>query len=727
MVFIKTAAALGDMLSYNRDVGVMSAFPDTTVQLKDAMSIFNALGYKMKWYRAAKCTASVSWNPNSDQNKTGFLSGMGVMPRYTTFTSSNTSIPYTYIGEEVEIPSSNEEGMVPTEVTLYQGTAITPNLLDSYCCPTSVLDPWHSVYSYNLSISDLTSSYSVTLSNINIAEKTLCIIDDQGYEWTETDSIAKAETGRYFEVSINNSGYPVITFSCNPEVFEASKFKVFYLITSGKDGRISSNTLDSKPITQIYIRSNDTLTDISNLIVLTNESSSGGYNYETAEEARKNFAKMKGTSETLVTASDFENTIKSIEGISNVKCFDSNSTDFVFRVEENIANSTGIFVSVDGCTTSGEPCIYIPDNCELWIPSLRVYVNGDLLGSCGGRKTSDNKYYFYVYPETEATAHLSVNYTYFDDNAKLFHLSVTGMQEGDLLWCEYRCYVNGNNLLVRPLISDDYLFEDIVEEIQSEISSKKHISLETTIIDDTSTITHWEPEGEINLNKQISLSESSNIMSSIYNSLDAEYNILNNDYNDRIEYGELENCIIDSNSLIKNVKLENINYYLLTDNGKKISYSKIKNNTITGKILYQITGTFNYNASTTIQFNLPDNMNVIPNTFFINIGYGAYIIRDSKVRYERTGYIDSQNVGTLYCDRGFVSASESHIYYDGSGSDSVKQITLTIPAQTTFAGEQTLIVGFETSCNNILNFQGYDPSTFYINHRNIKEYTLGLQ
>ena len=729
MVYIKVASALGDMLSYNRDVGVMSAFPDTTVSLNDAHNVFDALGYKMHWYQAAKVSATIAWDPTKLTDGSGIVSQSGVLPKYTTFTTKSTGITYTYIDDEINIPSLSVAGAEPNTITLYQGSPITPVLTGAYNCTTSAADKWHEVYSYNLALSDLDSDYTVTLSNINIAENTITIIDDEDYEWVETDSIAKAETGRYFEVSITSAGYPKIQFSCNPNLFGATKFKVFYIITDGRNGRIVGNTISNTPTSSAYVRSVNTLIDITDCIELSNDASKGGYNYETAEEARLNFKKVKGTVDTLITVEDFENTIKGVDGVETTKCFDSESNDFVFRFEEYISDSSGIFISV-GSTSSGEPTIYIPDNCDVWIPSIRLFINDELFASCGKSVTTDaagTKYYFYKNPDYTG-ASFADSGTYYNDTTHLLCFSISGMEEGDLLWVEYRCSVDFNNVLARPFIDQDYTFEDVQAEIEEVIADKKHIHLTTTIIDDTSNIVHWQPKGQINLKKQVNASEVPQIMANIKNYLELKYNGLNRAYNTFIEYTQLEDDIIAADSTVKSVRVDDVYYYILSNDGKKISHNNIQMDTVDGTVTCILTATFNYMEDQEIVLNLPNNVSVLPGTLYINLGHGIDIIRDKKVAYSRTGCsTQDPNYGYLYCDSSIIDKNNSFIYYDGYYNfNTQKQIILNVPSQTTYVGEQELIINFKFSSNNVLDFDNYEPATFYVNHKNIKEYNRGM-
>ena len=71
VVLIKLMSALGDMLSYNLDKQALEYYGPTVTQRKNAAKLFELIGYKMHWYRAAKTTLTVT--------------NMSTMPEYITY------------------------------------------------------------------------------------------------------------------------------------------------------------------------------------------------------------------------------------------------------------------------------------------------------------------------------------------------------------------------------------------------------------------------------------------------------------------------------------------------------------------------------------------------------------------------------------------------------------------------------------------------------------------
>lgn len=60
IVLVKLMSALGDMLSYNLDKQALEYYAPTVTQRKNAQKLFDLVGYKMHWYRAATTQITVT-------------------------------------------------------------------------------------------------------------------------------------------------------------------------------------------------------------------------------------------------------------------------------------------------------------------------------------------------------------------------------------------------------------------------------------------------------------------------------------------------------------------------------------------------------------------------------------------------------------------------------------------------------------------------------------------
>jgi hypothetical protein len=64
IVLVKLMSALGDMLSFNFDKQALEYYGPTVTQRKNASRLFELIGYKMHWYKAAVTNVSLTYKPS---------------------------------------------------------------------------------------------------------------------------------------------------------------------------------------------------------------------------------------------------------------------------------------------------------------------------------------------------------------------------------------------------------------------------------------------------------------------------------------------------------------------------------------------------------------------------------------------------------------------------------------------------------------------------------------
>lgn len=304
IVLVKLMAMTGDMLSYNHDRAVLEVYPATVQQRKNASQLFGLLGYKMHWYQSARTTVKVT-------NNTAVAL---YIPSMTTFVTTDGSITYTYIGTTVSIPINSV-----AEIPVIQGIPKTPSLLgtSSFVNPNS---NWWSVYDYNVVKSDIVNN-KIYLNDKTVDESSIVLVDSDGYVWTQVDRIdAEITADKFFELNIDDNDNPYLELPSYWENFDSvSKFRVFYLVSAGLDGQIRENTLTT--IKSTVYASDGSIATV-NGVLITNDRSTIGFNYETPAEARDNSAKFINTYDTLITLGDFEKATKRVMGVANCKATD---------------------------------------------------------------------------------------------------------------------------------------------------------------------------------------------------------------------------------------------------------------------------------------------------------------------------------------------------------------------------------------------------------------------
>lgn len=312
LVLLKLIAMTGDMLSYNQDKQALEAFPRTVLQRANAQQIFRLIGYKMHWYRSAIVEARFT-NANS------FAVNVG---RYNTFATNDGSIMYTNL-KEFSIPAG-AYGVNSYKHELIQGTPVTP-IMKGGAKPSDYNAAWHESYDYNVLASDIVNN-TLYLKYENIDETSISLIDNDETpfainEWKLVKNINLSETmDKVFEFDVDEDGTPFIILpNYWNEKYVITKFKLFYVLSNGKDGEIEENKLSIINSSKCYV-DNDNLSIGTALegVEIFNTPSTYGYAAETCTEARKEAEKYQNTIDTLVVLKDFEKATRRIDSVANV-------------------------------------------------------------------------------------------------------------------------------------------------------------------------------------------------------------------------------------------------------------------------------------------------------------------------------------------------------------------------------------------------------------------------
>ena len=265
MILVRLMAIIGDMLFYQLDMTSLEVYPNSVTLRKNAASIYKLIGYKMRWYQSATVSANV----------VNTYSNGATMPRFCTFTNSTNDIVYTTF-QQYELPSNTTNSGLETTVELIQGTPVTPVRATTNPYPQTG-QPWHSIYSYNYTTDDMVNN-RIYLNDTNIDQDHIILIDDRNEEWQLRDNIyTTTDVGRFFEfgVDVNNACYlEVVDYWQN---FNISKFKVFYIRSSGSSGQVNANAL-TKVTGNVWSRygneENQTVYNVNSFINFTHYASS---------------------------------------------------------------------------------------------------------------------------------------------------------------------------------------------------------------------------------------------------------------------------------------------------------------------------------------------------------------------------------------------------------------------------------------------------------------------
>lgn len=309
VILVKLMAMYGDMLSYNLDRATIELYESTVTQRRNAQKIFELIGYKMHWYKSAVCTAHLNNTSSSDLT----------LPKLTTFLALDNATTYTYFG-------SNNTGNISLsaystkDIELIQGIPITPQLLTDKIADSN--SQWHSIYDFNVIKDNIINNY-IYLPESKIDQDHIYLVDSNGITWNLVDSIDMLEkSGKYFEFNVDDEDKPYIRLVEYWQQYNVVKFKLFLIKTLGSEGSINANMLNSTANSKIVRFNGNSQIDATNSVVVTNDPSTAGHDFESSQEARETSKNYINTFDTLITIDDFTKATKRIDGVSNCMCTD---------------------------------------------------------------------------------------------------------------------------------------------------------------------------------------------------------------------------------------------------------------------------------------------------------------------------------------------------------------------------------------------------------------------
>lgn len=602
MILIKLMAILGDMLFFNQDMQSLEVYPSSVTLRKNAASIYQLIGYKMRWYKSATLQANI----------VNTFSNSATLPRFCTFTT-DTGISYTTFSQ-YDLPSNMTNNGTETVVELVQGTPVTPVRTSSSPYPVAG-SSWHSIYGYNYSTDDIINN-RIYLKDNNVDQSHIIIVDDQNEVWELKDNIyLTTDVGRFFQfgVDVNDDVYvELVDYYTN---FNINKFKIFYIKSDGEEGQIYANTLKSITGNVWSRQGNDqNIYNVSSFIHFTHYDSTLGYDPETPDEARKNSVKYLNTMDTLITLADFERAVLREPGVANVRATDL-TNDPGETVEYSIGN-----INMDYTQTMEDGQIYRSEIID--------QADYDLLSNYLKDKS--------LYPLT----------TY---QLKLADCNQDGeVNEADLKCLEY--YLKGdpadidktgyigiqkvkdiqmlNGYTVKLYILRDEIGDQIEEEsfekmILSDLEDYKILPLSLKVDLNSINKYYWTVTGSFFTKQPLSRDELQTIIVRINNQLRYNYAIDKINFNTLINYKEVIETILSVDSRILMVDLDPIVY-------KDYEGNEISKKELTGNFSYEVAKLDNENESNTHYHFIIPGTPILPGSVMIKINNSQHVLRDNN-------------------------------------------------------------------------------------------------
>ena len=537
IALVKLMAMLGDMLSYNHDKAVLELYPSSVMQRKNALQVFKLAGYKMRWYRSAVCDLAIQ---NIGENP-------AILPRYTVFTNGDKSVSYVYTGKDMELESNNSlKGRIYT-VELTEGVPVTPSRSKPLASGFGT-ENWHDIYDYNVLHSDIVNS-RIYLNDNNVDELSIRLIDNDGDEWTQVDNIeALMMNGKYFELTVDEDDRAYIKLCSDWDTITNTKlkFKLFYIISSGADGGILDNVIDtvSGIWDQLAYTNSDytNFVDVSSNMMLQNYRSTLGYDPETADEAREEFAKYVGTYDTLITTGDFTKATKRLNGVSNCICTD----------------------------------VFTDYNTELANNQINVYITR----TSDYENYTDDAYKAYILTSLEELKMMPISMSVYLDDEVIDNTVLAYYLDGN----EYQRIVELEEVKEEPTSATESFLSIVIDEdnvsrfsivswdeditvyrlksgtIQDGDSRFQNMEVICTIPNRATDYYYWSPTGKIYLKEPVTIDVAQDLLVKINNYLTTTFNVASMEYNTPLRYIDVINEITGIDSSIQYVDMDSLSY-----------------------------------------------------------------------------------------------------------------------------------------------------------------------
>lgn len=302
VVLLKELAIVSDKINFNIDKNILELFPQTLTQLRSAMNVYESLGYTPDWYVSANLNltftvlsrvapSDADLNPNK-------------ISKFTAFSNEDTEVIYTLL-QDVDFGNDVETG-----ATSLTGLAIEGNMQDfeingSKRVVLNNLDTRNRIYFTERNV----AQNGIFISNLeNFGDLDLTAIEiDKESVWSRVDNLAQYKRGsKVFKFGIDaatNSLY--LQFPDDIGDLIGGGLYIKYVLSSGEVGNIKRGTI-TRPLSKTSTSGGSNAFTYS---VTNTTSSQNGKDPMTIAEMQRQFERVVGTFNTLVTLLDYEDYI----------------------------------------------------------------------------------------------------------------------------------------------------------------------------------------------------------------------------------------------------------------------------------------------------------------------------------------------------------------------------------------------------------------------------------
>lgn len=511
VTLIKEIAIALDKINYASDKNAMETMPLSVTQERTARQLFQLLGYYPKWYISAEANVSMAWKISQDSEDYESLVNSGEMVKIPAFTEiRDDSGDYVYTIPTTTFLKSN--GSVEV-VKAIQGVVKDLKINNTTIITLDLINQNNRVYfpDYNV------AQNGIFVMNKDAAESGE--VNERSF-WEQKDNLYVEEPGnRYYSFNIDiptNRCY--IEFPADISDLIAGGLVIKYLVTTGRDGNSAVgqlNQLYDSSISASYVLNPDTsiTMDSDNLYIQNTSLEVTGKDPETIDDMYRNYNRIKGTFDTIVTLRDYNNAVYNTGEVSNAVVTDrTNDQQQAYRIMASTLDES-------------ENVVYMPQS-----GSIEEYAEDRL-------HPFALKVYAFQYAEISDSASES-------ENKKAYDTTFTMYVDRDV---ENPFNIDSTLLQLTQLLNDERCIQHDFSDIQSnKICLLKNIA-------------------EINLmvfpNVKLTELQKQNVIDSIKNQIYKKYNSREREFGQGVDYDTLFTDILTSDALIKNVSLNQVQYY----------------------------------------------------------------------------------------------------------------------------------------------------------------------
>lgn len=380
VVLLKELGIVSDKINYNTDKNVLELFPDLVTQLRTAYSVFKSMGYNPNWYRSATTEAVIVYNGGVGEKGFSDLGSEKGLPAdlelFTEVCDEDATIIYTTL-ERVKF----EAGVVARKaVPIIQGTINDFIINGNSLITADNLDSQNRLYFVqpNVAQNGIFISFDSTFANYSVELGTGDVIANSENTdtavWKRVDNIYQYLPGSYvYKFGIDPStGSNYIQFPDDIGTLIGEGIYIKYILSDGANGNIKRNSLTSLLVDP----TNTAGTTKDNYNIINLSVTYNGADPESIEDMQRNYERVVGTFNTLVTLRDYENYIYNATNavgeniVSNIKVSDRTNDLYTHLTYKKMTPSGSIYSEsgtiYDNDTTADQSENLKPFNLRLY-------------------------------------------------------------------------------------------------------------------------------------------------------------------------------------------------------------------------------------------------------------------------------------------------------------------------------------------------------------------------